>query len=122
MTVDFIVDAEVVPTLDQAAAGRLDKRIRLLVGTINDSITKLHELVQEAKYGDAHVALGFPSWTAYLADVFTVDVRLERGARAELVGYLSGEGMSNRTIAEVIGVDEGTVRNDRKAGAENSRT
>ena len=115
MTVDCIVDAEVVPTLDRAAAERLDKRIRLLVGTINDSIAKLHDLVQEAKHGDAHVALGFPSWTAYLADVFTVEVRLERGARAELVGYLSGEGMSQHTIADVVGVGVGTVNRDLAA-------
>lgn len=109
--VDHIA-AEIVPTLDRPAAERLDRRIRLLVGTINDNIAKLHELVQEAKTGAVHVALGFPSWTAYLADAFTIDVRLERGARAELVGYLNGEGMSQRAIADVVGVDRKTVRKD----------
>ena len=94
-------------------------RIRLLVGTINDSITKLHDLVQEAKNSGAHVALGFPSWTAYLADVFTVDVRLERGARAELVSYLSGEGMSQHAIADVIGVSQKTVDRDLDATESN---
>src|SRR4029077_6447485 len=39
---------------------------------------------------------------------------------AELVGYLSGEGMSIRAIAEVIGVDRQTVANDQKARGENS--
>jgi hypothetical protein len=94
---------EVIEPLDRAAAERLDKRMRLLVGTINDNIAKLHDLVQEAKRANIHATLGYPSWTAYLADVFTVDVRLEREQRCELVGYLSGEGMSNRAIADVTG-------------------
>ena len=68
--------------------------------------------MQEAKNGAVHVALGFPFWTAYLADAFTIDVRLEREARAELVGYLSGEGMSQRAIADVVGVKRKTVRKD----------
>lgn len=71
------IDPEVVEPLDRATAQRLDKRMRLLAGTINDNIAKLYELVPEAKRGDVHRALGFPSWTAYLADVFTVQVRLE---------------------------------------------
>ena len=48
-----------------------------MAGTINDNIAKLYELVQAAKRGDVHRALGFPSWTTYLADLSTVQVRLE---------------------------------------------
>jgi hypothetical protein len=114
-----VIDAEVV--VDREAAERLDKRIRLLVGTINDNITKLDTLVQEAKVGQIHVALDFPSWTAYVADVFQVQVRLDREQRRELVSYLSGEGMSQRAIASVVGVDQKTVSNDlRSPGEENS--
>jgi hypothetical protein len=115
------VDAEVVDPIGRADAQRLDKRIRLLVGTINDNLAKLYELVEQAKAGEIHKALGYPSWTAYVADVFTVQVRLDRGQRRELVGYLSGEGMSQRAIADVIGVDQKTVSNDlRLPGEENS--
>ena len=48
-----------------------------MAGTSNDDIAKPYELVQEAKRGDVHRALGFPSWTTYLADLSTVQVRLE---------------------------------------------
>lgn len=112
------VDAEIVVPMDHAAAKRLDQRIRLLVGTINENIAKLHDLVDEAKRGDVHVALGYSSWTAYLSDVFTVTVRLDRDQRRELVGYLSGEGMSQRAIADVVGVDQKTVSNDVRAREE----
>ena len=107
-----------IAALDRDSAERLDKRIRLLVGTIHDQIDKLYELVAEAKQGDVHAALGFPSWTAYLADVFTFDIRLEREQRRELVGYLAGEGMSQRVIADVVGVSVGTVNADL-SGAQN---
>jgi hypothetical protein len=112
---------EVIEPLDRAAAERLDKRMRLLVDTINDNIAKLYELVQEAKRGDVHVALGFPSWTAYLADVFAVQIRLTRQQRRELVGYLSGEGMSQRAIADVVGADQATVSRDLAGDATASR-
>lgn len=36
------------------------------------------------------------------------------------MGYLAGEGMSNRAIASVVAADEKTVRNDLKVGAEMS--
>ena len=72
----------------------------------------------EAKQGGIHVALGFPSWTAYIADVFKDNsVRLKGEARRELVAYLSDEGMSNRAIAGITGTDQRTVRRDRAAGA-----
>lgn len=57
--------------------------------------------------------------SVYLADVFTLQVRLERGPRAELVAWLAGEGMSNRLIADVIGVSDQTVNNDVNAAAKN---
>ena len=52
---ELAVEAEVVEPLDQAAASRIDQRIRLLVGTINDNIVKLRELVDKAKRGHVHL-------------------------------------------------------------------
>jgi hypothetical protein len=112
VTLDVVIDAEIVEPLDKKSAEQLDRRIRLLVGTIHDQMAKLHELVAKAKRGNVHKALGFPSWTAYLADVFTVRVRLEPEQRRELVGYLSGEGMSQRAIADVVGASVGAVNAD----------
>jgi len=69
----LVVDAEVVDPIEAPDAQRLDKRIRLLVQSIADNAAKLYELVEQAKHGEIHKALGFPSWTAYVSDVFTVD-------------------------------------------------
>ena len=51
--------------------------------------------------------------------MFTVQVRFDREQRRELVGYLSGEGMSQRAIADVVGVGVGTVNRDLDAGVPN---
>lgn len=71
---ELAVEAEVVEPLDQAAARRIDRRIRLLVGTINDNIVKLRELVDKAKREHVHVKTVHlfqvehrnrsPAWTA----------------------------------------------------------
>jgi len=68
------VEAEVVEALDQAAASRIDQRIGLLVGAINDNIVKLRELVDKAKRGHGHLKTVHlfqvehrnrsPAWTA----------------------------------------------------------
>lgn len=107
-------EAEVVTPISRADAERLDKRIRLLVNQISDTFNKLYELVEQAKTGEIHKALNYPSWTAYVTDVFTVTIRLDRPQRRELVGYLSGEGMSQRGIADVVGVSKNTVTADLK--------
>lgn len=115
-----IINVELVAPLDTSAAVRLDKQIRLMANSIGDSLEKLAVLVAEAQQGQIHQALGYPSWTAYAADALRVQIRLDRAQRRELVGYLSGEGMSQRVIADVVGVDQKTVSNDLRAGEENS--
>ncbi len=106
-------EIEVVETLDTAAATRLDKRIRLMASTVRDNLTKIAALVEEAKAGEIHVALGFSSWTAYLADALGGQIELSTESRRSVVELLAGEGMSNRAIATAVGVTEGTVRNDK---------
>jgi hypothetical protein len=107
---------EIVEPLDREDAKRLDKRIRLLYGSIKDNFDKLRELVDEAKRGEVHKALGLPSWPAYLADVFgEAPLGLKGDARKKLVSYLSGEGMSQRAIAPVVGASQMTVSRDLAA-------
>jgi hypothetical protein len=118
VTVHAVPDA--VDPLDKPAAVLLDKRIRLQLGRVNDSLTKLYILIEQARHGQVHTTLGYRSWQAYVVDVFTPKISLGREQRRELVEYLCREGMSNRGIADVIDMNEGTVRNDRKASAENS--
>jgi hypothetical protein len=101
------------PVMSASDAERITTRITLMAGTIREGVEKLHQLVQQAKDGNAHVALGYPSWTAYLADVLGKQpIRLDATERRELVAYLSGEGMSTRAIAPIVGVTHKTVVKD----------
>lgn len=108
-----------VTTLSVDEARRLTERIRLIAGTVADNMEKLRDLVNEARDGNAYALLGYASWTAYITDLFGAEpLRLARDVRQELVAELSAQGMSNRAIAPIVGVAEGTVRNDL-AGAQN---
>lgn len=111
-----IIDAEIVPNLDDKAVKRLDTRIRLTAGTIGENWTRLQEYVSEAKDNKLHERLGFASWTAYLADALGGMLpALKTGDRRELVEYLSDEGMSTHAIAPVLGVNQSTVARDLKS-------
>ena len=103
---------EVVAPLDVAAATRLDKRIRLMASTVRENLAKIAELVDEAKAGQVHVALGFASWTAYLSDALGGQLELGTDDRRAVVELLAGEGMSQRGIAAAVGVSQKTVDRD----------
>ena len=111
-------EIEVIEPLDVAAATRLDKRIRLMAATVRDNLTKTAELVEEAKAGQIHVALGFSSWTAYLADAIGGQIELGTESRRAVVELLAGEGMSNRAIAAAVGVSHPTVAADLAAATQ----
>lgn len=105
------------PVMDVASARRLTERIRLNVVAVRDGVEKLQALLEEAKEGNVHVALGYPSWPAYVADVMGDEpLRLSRDDRREIVDYLTGEGMSTRAIGHALGVNNATVKRDRDAG------
>jgi transposase-like protein len=99
--------------LDLGDARRLTERIRLMAMTVGDNIDKLKGLVSEARESEVHVALGYASWTAYLADVLgETPMRLERDVRQELVAELSAQGMSTRAIAPIVGATKSQVARD----------
>jgi len=98
--------------LSTADAQRLDQRIRLMANSIGESLSKLYGLIEEAKAGQIHMALGYASWTAYIAEACRINVRIDRDQRREIVGWLSGQGMAQRSIAEVIGASVATVNAD----------
>ena len=113
MTAPEIIDADVVEVMDDVSARRLDTKIRLTVETVKSNLDKLQEYVHRAQVSGVHIALGFPSWTAYLADVFDGQpLLLEREDRRELVEFLASEGMSTRAIAPIVGVSRETVRRE----------
>ena len=111
-----IIDAVIVDDgapLPKAKAEALDKKITTAVGTVGNSMEKLFALVTEAKDGKIHVALGFPSWTAYFADRVAAPMNAI-GERKEVAAMLHDEGMSNRAIGAVLGVSHATASNDVK--------
>jgi transposase-like protein len=105
---------EVIAPLAIDAATRLDKRIRLMADTLRDNIAKITGLIEEAKTGEIHVALGFASWTAYLADALGGRLELDSDSRREVVALMSGEGMSQRAIAQAVGVNQATISRDQQ--------
>lgn len=118
--VDVLTGAEpVVPPvpagpLSEHDARLLTDRIRATAREVADRLVRLRVLVEQARAGQAWVALGYASWTAYLAETLE-PMRLPRDERREVVGYLTEQGMSTRAIAPVVSADPKTVVNDRRA-------
>ena len=94
------------PVMGADDARRLTERIRITATNARESLTKLQELVEEAQHGQAHVALGYRSWQAYIADVFGDEPMQLRAPeeRREIVQWLTAEGMPPNAIAPVVGV------------------
>lgn len=104
---------ELVDLMDADAARRLTERLRIAASNYTEAKAKVLQLVDEAKAGGAHIALGYKSWTAYLSDVLSDEpLRLARDERRELVTRLADEGMSTRAIAPIVGASAETVRRD----------
>jgi hypothetical protein len=102
-----------VQTMSERDATQLTEKIRITAHNYADARQKLQGYVAEAKAGNAHLALGYASWTAYLAEVLGEEpMRLARGERQEMVQMLSAEGMSTRAIAPIVGADHVTVSRD----------
>ena len=103
-----------IATMTEDEARRLTERIRLTAHTFAESRTKLIELVEEAKTGNAHLALGYTDWRLYLSETLGDEpMRLARDDRKEFVGILAAEGMSTRAIAPIVGASIGQVHADR---------
>lgn len=99
--------------MSERDATQLTEKIRITAHNYADARQKLQQYVAEAKAGNAHLALGYASWTAYLSEVLGEEpMRLARGERQEMVQMLSAEGMSTRAIAPIVGVHHDTVASD----------
>jgi hypothetical protein len=107
--------------LTEAEAERLTTRISLKLGVIVDNTEAVMPLIREAIERNAYAALGYASHGAYVAERFGDTLtRLEVAQRRDVVRELTAAGMSNRAAGAVLGVNEKTVRNDLRAGAESS--
>ncbi|MCX2934040.1 helix-turn-helix domain containing protein [Mycobacterium sp. CVI_P3] len=98
------------PELEEAAPVRTATHHSHHADNPDDS--PLYDLVEQAKAGQIHLALGYASWTAYVADACKIEIKIDRDKRRELVGWLSDEGMSQRAIAATLGVSKNTVTTD----------
>lgn len=114
-------DEELKATLTPAAdnpltaedAARLVTKIELRLDTIADNIEGVLPLIEQAKAGNAHEALGYRSWPEFVSDKFGGRLaRLGRAERMPLVQLLADQGMSTRAIAPIVGVSQRTVAND----------
>ncbi len=118
LSVPSVAGADLTVTMSTDAARRLTERIKVLAEATAEHLDKLQMLVAQAKAGQVHVVLGYPSWTAYVADVFSAaQLSLNREDRRDVVAYLSSEGMSTRAVAGLVGVDDRTVRRDLAGAA-----
>jgi len=98
-------------------AQRRCQQIHLLLESMTRQKEKVLFLVTEAKEHDDHLALGYPSWPAYVSAEFTAAVTdLTRDDRRWFAFALSQTGLSTRAIAPIVGVDPKTVRNDLSGG------
>lgn len=104
-------------TMSRTDAERLTERIRYTAMSVREGVQKLQQLVSTAQDGQAHLALGYASWTAYIADVMGEEPLQLRGReeRREVVSWLAGQGMSTRAIAPVVGASKDTVHRDLAA-------
>src|SRR6478735_3053277 len=96
---------------------------RTLTDSILASATVLWDLIKEAYYGRAWVALGYESWDVYcIKELGASRLRIPREERPEMVASLRESGMSIRAIASATGADPKTVQSDLKSGVGNSHT
>lgn len=105
-------------TMSRESAERLTERIRMVATTFMETRDKLSTLIHEAQEGRAHEALGFRSWTEYIAAVCseTPLMRLSRDERRVIVSDLAEQGMSTRAIAPVVGASHMQVGRDLRSG------
>ena len=94
-------------------AHRIDRWLRSDARTIAKSMTQFRELIVMAREKRVHEVVGFKSWTAYIADVIGKEMgQLLPDDRRQIVALLAGEEMSQRAIAEAVGVSQKTVDRD----------
>lgn len=103
----------VMRMVTKGEAERLTERIKLTIESIDTSLVKLRNLVDEAQNSNTWQMLGFASWTAYVASLFEGrKVALGREDRQTLTTMLADQGMSTRAIAPIVGASQRTVAND----------
>jgi Helix-turn-helix domain len=95
-----------------------DKRLRYAAREVGRTWDLLVSAIADAKAHEIHKDLGFKSWPDYIADVASREMpNVARSVeqRRQIVTLLAGEGMSQRAIADAVGVNHATVSRDQAA-------
>lgn len=103
-------------TLDDPATVARDRAAAIRTGLerMVNVYKPVLDLLLQAKDEQDHVTLGHVSWPAYLTSEFGgVLADLGREDRRSAAVLLSDAGMSTRAVGSLLGVSDGTVRNDR---------
>jgi transposase len=101
------------PPLDHDEAARLDERIRRMAKATKGNLDALNDLIEKAKAGQIHTALGYDSWTAYLTDaVGELSVAVDSDTRREIAVILYHYGMSIRDAAKATGQSKSKVHRE----------
>lgn len=91
-------------------AKQITTKIGLRLETIVTNSEVVIELIEQARAGSAHEALGYPSWTAYVSAKFGGSLaRLQKAERVPIVAMLAETGMSVRAIAAVTETSKSTI-------------
>ena len=96
----------------------IDRLLRDQAREFDHNWAMLIQYIHHARDYAIHKDLGFKSWPDYIADVARTEMpNVARSVeqRRKVVGLLAGEGMSNRAIADAVGVSHPTVIRDRAA-------
>jgi hypothetical protein len=89
--------------------------IKLLLTSMAEQTNNVVAILEQAQTHEDHLALGYKSWTGYIAGEYAGLLEdLNRAQRREVVGSLTSAGMPTRAIAEIVSVDHSTVVRDQK--------
>jgi len=122
-------DHEPVP-LTESAAGSVTSELRQALGSLLWSVHTIRGLIEKARDGQAHLSLGYRSWTEYVCEEFGRDklgrqdklgpaTKLARDDRQQLVAQLADLGMSTRAIGSFVGAGKSTIADDLRSGVRN---
>jgi transposase len=104
-------EVEVIEPMTKTKAKALDKKVRTATEKITTQRDALFDLLEEAAAGQIHVALGYASWPAWLADAVNY-TPVDMTERQELVKAFSAKGASQRAIAGMFNVSQKTIDRD----------
>lgn len=110
---EIVETGEIVEMMTSEQASSVTTQISLKLDVIADNYESVLPLMRQAITRQAHVALGYASPGAYVADRFGKTLsRLGVEMRREVVRELSSAGLSTRAIAPVFDVTHKTIVKD----------